>query len=168
MQKINKSILSLLATLILFSANACAEDEIQSDTKETKYTEEQSVDQDLLSEFLQKTVEYETEKRDLSNQLELEKIRFELAKVKAEIRNTSGNSNDDYLYDYNETQEPIKTIRIEKPKIILFSQIGGLNKFGIYSGGKTTFVSSNERFTDSSGKSYIVKKSGNRYILVSN
>lgn len=117
--------------------------------------------QDHMIEMMQDDFTFENQKRALSNELELEKIRSEIQKAKgitevAPVVETSANNT-----DANEgTPDEGKMIEeMPLPKVLLVSDIGGVSRVAISSNNVVKLVKINEKFS-MDGHNFIVFNAG--------
>lgn len=174
MQKIIK--VSLILTLAIFPLLSKA-DETQEVTSEIENTQEDnkvdvekiSLDQEQLLGYLSDSISFEKEKNRLTNELEIAKLKSEIAKIENENAN-SENNNSNRIYNEEVTYENVsetRTVKTEstKPKIIIFSEVAGMSKFGVLVDNRVRFLDLNKEFKDTLGKRYIINKRNNQYVI---
>lgn len=174
MQKIIK--VSLILTLAIFPLLSKA-DETQEVTSEIENVQEDnkvdveeiSLDQEQLLDYLSNSISFEKEKNRLINELEIAKLKSEIAKIENENAN-SENKNSNRIYNEEVTYENVSETRVAKtentkPKIIIFSEVAGVSKFGVLVDNRVRFLDLNKEFKDNLGKRYIINKRNNQYVI---
>ncbi|ENE8569043.1 hypothetical protein ABN789_005003 [Salmonella enterica] len=123
--------------------------------------------QDQIVRALQDDIVFEREKRQLSNELALEKLRAELQKVRGDsapavvmpaapppvtmpVEQNSGGG------------EPL---RVTPPSVVLVSQVAGVSRVAVSVSGQLRFISRNEVFS-ANGKKYHLVPSGKNQLAV--
>lgn len=173
MQKINKF---LFVVLMAFSPLSSFSEElagnIESVDSDMVNTEDDSFDQEEFLDYISENIEFEKMKNKLQNQLELEKIKNAISKLKSDSKGEEFdiNINDSASFpekniDYQLTSTVNSESKKVVPKLILASDVGGVNAFGVSVDGKVKFVKLNSEFKDSFGNKYRVKKQKNKYIV---
>lgn len=111
--------------------------------------------QEQIVHALQDDITFERQKRQLSNELALEKLRAELQKVRGE--------NAPVVATMPAPPPPVSTpVRDESPapiqyvappSVVLVSQVAGVSRVGVSVNGQLQFISRNEKFS-ANGKRY--------------
>ena len=173
MQKINKI---LFVMLVIFSPSSSFSEgltkNIESIDIDTVNVEDDSFDQEEFLDYISENIEFEKKKNKLQNQLELEKIKNAISKLKSDSdsKGTEYDVDDSTSFSENNIDyQSTTTISGESkkgiPKLILASDVGGVNAFGVSVDGKVKFVKLNSEFKDGFGNKYRVKKQNDKYIV---
>lgn len=174
MQKITKT---LFLTLMIFNSTLTASEELSNAELEEIYTANEdnsegnqvSLDQEQLLTYLEDSMEFETQKLKLKNQLEIEKLKSEIAKLKDENKSSDSRFESESIDYYdNNSYESEKNIpqKETKPTLLLSSDVGGITTFGVSVNDKLTFVRLNKEFKDNSGKKYYVRSQNGKYVIL--
>lgn len=157
MQKCNLIISFALSFCFLSAANA--ESVIPPTESETAKEVVPAPVQQHLIDMMQNDFSYEDQKRALSNELELEKLRSEISKTRetyqsvpvAEISTAAP-----------EREEPTAAVLepVDLPKVLLTSEIGGISRVAISQNNTVKLVRLNEHFI-LNGHSFMVYNAGN-------
>ncbi|KQN48882.1 hypothetical protein ERD95_13140 [Enterobacteriaceae bacterium ML5] len=118
--------------------------------------------QEHIIQMMQNDITFDAQKRELSNELELEKIRSEINKLKEDNEPISVEP-----VRMPEVPEPIQAEvqRVETvqavalPKVVLVTEIAGVSRVAVSSGDGVKMVRLNEKFTQE-GHQFIVSNSG--------
>ncbi|EDU9604345.1 hypothetical protein YT03_000337 [Salmonella enterica subsp. enterica] len=142
MQKI---ILASLLLFILFGQTAYAESSSEIGNIPDNQNKS-NIQQDEFTKIMQDNISFEKEKRQLVNEVALEKLRSELKKLRGTATSPA-----------IPTMTENSTVRPEAshPYVILVSKIGGLTRILVSDGGNKYYLSAGERFS-SGGKSYVL------------
>lgn len=174
MQKIIKSLLILILTIFPILSKADNQQEITSEVESmqednTINKDEVSLNQEELLDYLSNSISFEKEKNRLINELEIAKLKSEISKIEKENANIENNNsnqvyNEDITYENN---AEIRTVKSEnkRPKIIIFSEVAGMSKFGVLIDNRVKFFDLNKEFKDNSGNRYIINKRNNNYVI---
>jgi len=105
-----------------------------------------NMQQDEFIKIMQDNLSFEKEKRQLVNEVALEKLRSELKKLR-------GTTTSPIIPEMTEN----KNVRAEAshPYVVLVSKIGGLTRVLVSDGGNKHYLSAGEHFS-SGGKNYIL------------
>lgn len=113
--------------------------------------------------MLEEDLNFESQRKQLSNELALEKLRIELNKLKAEsqpVVTFSPSQSDEKTGEYS----PVKTGT--PPVIVLVSEVAGLSRILIKDGESVKLRKPSEAFTASNGNKYrLVSQGGQRFTL---
>lgn len=170
MQKITKI---FFLTLIISNSTLSTSEELSNAELEEIYTANEdsqiALDQEQLLSYLDDSMEFETQKLKLKNQLEIEKLKSEIAKLKEESKDSAPRYDNENIdsYDNNSYEnEKSATNKITTPTLLLSSDVGGITTFGVSVNGKITFVRLNKEFKDNSGKKYYVRIQNGKYVIL--
>ncbi|HFD8837120.1 TPA: lngG [Salmonella enterica] len=123
--------------------------------------------QEQIVRALQDDITFERQKRQLSNELALEKLRAELQKVRGENAPavaTMPVAPPVATPVRDETPAPVSR-RSAPPSVVLVSQVAGVSRVGISVNGQLQFVSRSEKFS-ANGKQYrLVPAKNNQFIV---
>ena len=115
--------------------------------------------QEHIIQMMQDDISYDAKKRELSNELELEKIRSEINKLKEDNEPISVEpvrAPESVQPDV----QPVETVEaVALPKVVLVSEIAGVSRVAVSSGDGVKMVRLNEKFTQE-GHQFIVSNSG--------
>ncbi|AID26928.1 hypothetical protein [Salmonella bongori] len=148
----------LTSLLVFFIGGQIASAEVSPATPEIKDAsvdgDNSNVQQDEFIKIMEDNLYFEKQKRQLVNEVALEKLRSELKKLR-------GTATSPVMPAMTETSAPREVV--SKPNVILVSKIGGLTKVLVSEGGSKHYLSRGERFS-SGGKNYIlIMDSAGRY-----
>ncbi|HAK4778121.1 TPA: lngG [Salmonella enterica] len=118
--------------------------------------------QDQIVRALQDDIVFERQKRQLSNELALEKLRAELQKVRGESTPAASMSVTPppaVVPVHNES--PVEASPTFPPAVVLVSQVAGVSKVGITVNGQLRFVGRNETFNANGKKYHLVPTKNN-------
>lgn len=119
--------------------------------------------QEQIVRMLEEDLNFESQRKQLSNELALEKLRIELNKLKAEsqpVVTFSPSQSDEKTGVYS----PVKTGT--PPVIVLVSEVAGLSRILIKDGESVKLRKPSEAFTASNGNKYrLVSQGGQRFTL---
>jgi len=117
--------------------------------------------QDHMIEMMQDDFTFENQKRALSNELELEKIRSEIQKTKGitEVAPVVEAPVNNIVANEGTPDEGKMVEEIPLPKVLLVSDIGGMSRVAISSNNIVKLVKINEKFS-MDGHNFIVSNSG--------
>ncbi|EFT4510244.1 lngG [Salmonella enterica subsp. enterica serovar Stanley] len=123
--------------------------------------------QEQIVRALQDDITFERQKRQLSNELALEKLRAELQKVRGE--NAPAVATMPATLPSVSTpvrdESPVPVPRAAPPSVVLVSQVAGVSRVGVSVNGQLQFVSRNEKFS-ANGKRYrLVPAKNNQFIV---
>ncbi|MBU9832212.1 hypothetical protein J1779_19970 [Rahnella sp. FC061912-K] len=115
--------------------------------------------QEHIIQMMQNDITFDAQKRELSNELELEKIRSEINKLKEDNEPISVEpvrAPESVQPDV----QPVETVEaVALPKVVLVSEIAGVSRVAVSSGDGVKMVRLNEKFTQE-GHQFIVSNSG--------
>ncbi|MFF6009674.1 hypothetical protein [Rahnella sp. R3(2024)] len=115
--------------------------------------------QEHIIQMMQNDITFDAQKRELSNELELEKIRSEINKLKEDNEPISVEpvrAPESVQPDV----QPVETVEaVTLPKVVLVSEIAGVSRVAVSSGDGVKMVRLNEKFTQE-GHQFIVSNSG--------
>ncbi|WP_421670911.1 hypothetical protein [Rahnella sp. EDr1-12] len=115
--------------------------------------------QEHIIQMMQNDITFDAQKRELSNELELEKIRSEINKLKEDNEPISVEP----VLAPESVQpdvQPVETVEaVALPKVVLVSEIAGVSRVAVSSGDGVKMVRLNEKFTQE-GHQFIVSNSG--------
>ena len=115
--------------------------------------------QEHIIQMMQNDITFDAQKRELSNELELEKIRSEINKLKEDNEPISVEpvrAPESVQPDV----QPVETVEaVALPKVVLVSEIAGVSRVAVSSGDGIKMVRLNEKFTQE-GHQFIVSNSG--------
>lgn len=115
--------------------------------------------QEHIIQMMQNDITFDVQKRELSNELELEKIRSEINKLKEDNEPISVEpvrAPESVQPDV----QPVETVEaVALPKVVLVSEIAGVSRVAVSSGDGVKMVRLNEKFTQE-GHQFIVSNSG--------
>lgn len=143
MQKI---ILTSLFAIMMGGNFAYAE--IPSDNNSAVDENKPNMQQEELVKIMEENISFEKEKRQLINEVALEKLRSELKKLR-------GTAVTPVMPAMTETT--VNRKEVSKPYVILVSKIGGLTRVLVSADGNKYYLSEGERFS-SAGKNYVLMK----------
>lgn len=147
MQKINKIILTSLLSVMVFGRFVYAETPL--DTNNVPVDNNVSnIQQEEFVKIMQDNLSFEKEKRQLLNEVALEKLRSELKKLR-------GTASVPVMPAMKETETIRDRPEVRHPYVVLVSQIGGLTRILVSDGGNKYYLSRGERFS-SGGKNYML------------
>ncbi|HAG2284918.1 TPA: hypothetical protein G8W61_005328 [Salmonella enterica] len=120
--------------------------------------------QDQIVRALQDDIVFERQKRQLSNELALEKLRAELQKVRGESRPavTMPVTPPSVAMPVREEQH-VSVPQAAPPTVVLVSQVAGVSRVGISVNGQLRFVGRQEKFA-ANGKKYQLVSEKNRLV----
>lgn len=120
--------------------------------------EEKSVSQKQIIQLMESDITFEREKRQLSNEVALEKLRAELKKVRSDSEPAMMMSN---------TPEAASapSIRMAEPQVLATSRVGGVSKVAVSVGNRIILVDRNEVF-DIEGKKYQLQTNSKKKLIV--
>ncbi|HHY6339511.1 TPA: lngG [Salmonella enterica] len=110
--------------------------------------------QEQIVRALQDDIVFERQKRQLSNELALEKLRAELQKVRGE--NAPAVATMPVAQPVAtpvRDESPVPVPRAAPPSVVLVSQVAGVSRVGVSVNGQLQFVSRSEKFS-ANGKRY--------------
>ncbi|HGP0804517.1 TPA: lngG [Salmonella enterica subsp. diarizonae serovar 61:l,v:z35] len=156
MQKINVFLpLLILTSFYLQAAPADTAAAVPQPATAATPPDTATAGQEQIVRALQDDITFERQKRQLSNELALEKLRAELQKVRGE--------NAPVVATMPATPPPVSTpVRDESPApiqhvappwVVLVSQVAGVSRVGVSVNGQLQFISRNEKFS-ANGKRY--------------
>ncbi|HGA7337878.1 TPA: lngG [Salmonella enterica subsp. enterica serovar Saintpaul] len=123
--------------------------------------------QEQIVRALQDDITFERQKRQLSNELALEKLRAELQKVRGEnapVVTTMPTPPPTVATPVSD-EPPVAAPRAVPPSVVLVSQVAGMFRVGVSVNGQLQFVSRNEKFF-ANGKHYrLVPAKNNQFIV---
>lgn len=115
--------------------------------------------QEHIIQMMQNDITFDAQKRELSNELELEKIRSAINKLKEDNEPISVEpvrAPESVQPDV----QPVETVEaVALPKVVLVSEIAGVSRVAVSSGDGVKMVRLNEKFTQE-GHQFIVSNSG--------
>ncbi|MKU04663.1 lngG [Salmonella enterica subsp. enterica] len=122
--------------------------------------------QEQIVRALQDDIVFERQKRQLSNELALEKLRAELQKVRGENAPAVATMPvAPPVATPVRDESPVPVPRAVPPSVVLVSQVAGVSRVGISVNGQLQFVSRNEKFS-ANGKHYrLVPAKNNQFIV---
>ncbi|OAT26473.1 hypothetical protein [Proteus myxofaciens] len=179
MQKIIKLSFIVLLTALPMSSFAeepqqgeiaqTSENENIQQEDETVNTDDISLDQKQLLGYLSNSISFETERNRLQNELEIAKLKSEIAKIEqTNAKSDEKINNNSYQEDeYSENTQEVKYEKPSSPQIVLYSEVAGVSKFGVLMDNKISFLDLNKEFKDNAGSRYIINKRNNRYVVSS-
>ncbi|ECG5644061.1 lngG [Salmonella enterica subsp. enterica serovar Poona] len=121
--------------------------------------------QEQIVSALQDNITFERQKRQLSNELALEKLRAELQKVRGEnapVVATMPVAPPVATPVRDESPVPRRAV---PPSVVLVSQVAGVSRVGVSVNGQLQFVSRNEKFS-ANGKQYRLVPAKNNQLIV--
>ncbi|MIE72252.1 lngG [Salmonella enterica subsp. diarizonae] len=123
--------------------------------------------QEQIVRALQDDITFERQKRQLSNELALEKLRAELQKVRGE--NAPAVATMPVVAPPVATpvrdESPVPVPRAAPPSVVLVSQVAGVSRVGVSVNGQLQFVSRSEKFS-ANGKQYRLVPAKNNQLIV--
>ncbi|EEB3144222.1 lngG [Salmonella enterica subsp. enterica serovar Newport] len=124
--------------------------------------------QEQIVRALQDDITFERQKRQLSNELALEKLRAELQKVRGEnapaVATMPVAPPPVAMPVRDEPSAPVPR-RSAPPSVVLVSQVAGVSRVGVSVNGQLQFVSRSEKFS-ANGKHYrLVPAKNNQFIV---
>nr|WP_306426754.1 lngG [Providencia sp. PROV216] len=125
-----------------------------------------TVGQEQIVRALQDDIVFERQKRQLSNELALEKLRAELQKVRSDSKPVATMSvAPPPVVMPKEIPQEIPAIQVAPPTVVLVSQIAGVSRVGVSINGQLQFVGRHETFS-ANGKRYrlVLEKKGNQLV----
>lgn len=148
----------ILTTLLMLNISAgIAYAELPSKISVAPIDENKSnVQQEEFIKIMQDNLSFEKEKRQLVNEVALEKLRSELKK----LRGTASSPAMPAITETKPTRE-----EVSHPHVVLVSKIGGLTRVLVSAGGNKFYLSAGERFS-SGGKNYVLTmNSAGKYLV---
>ncbi|EBU9820075.1 lngG [Salmonella enterica subsp. enterica serovar Newport] len=122
--------------------------------------------QEQIVRALQDDITFERQKRQLSNELALEKLRAELQKVRGENAPAVATMPvAPPVATPVRDESPVPVPRAAPPAVVLVSQVAGVSRVGISVNGQLQFVSRNEKFS-ANGKHYRLVPAKNNQLIV--
>ncbi|EBS4373284.1 hypothetical protein DQD18_15055 [Salmonella enterica subsp. enterica serovar Oranienburg] len=123
--------------------------------------------QDQIVRALQDDIVFEREKRQLSNELALEKLRAELLKVRGDSAPAvvMPSAPPPVAMPVEQSGGVTETPRAVPPSVVLVSQVAGVSRVAVSVSGQLRFISRNEVFS-ANGKKYRLVPSGNSHLMV--
>ncbi|EAU6351409.1 TPA: lngG [Salmonella enterica subsp. enterica serovar Muenchen] len=123
--------------------------------------------QEQIVRALQDDIVFERQKRQLSNELALEKLRAELQKVRGE--NTPAITMPAApppvaIPARDESSVPAPVAESAPPRVILVSQVAGISRVGVSVNGQLRFVGRNETFPANGTKYRLVPAKNNQLV----
>ncbi|WP_122097456.1 hypothetical protein [Rahnella sp. Larv3_ips] len=118
--------------------------------------------QEHIIQMMQNDITFDAQKRELSNELELEKIRSEINKLKEDNEPISVEPvrAPEVTEPVQPDVQPVETVEaVALPKVVLVSEIAGVSRVAVSSGDGVKMVRLNEKFTQE-GHQFIVSNSG--------
>ena len=118
--------------------------------------------QEHIIQMMQNDITFDAQKRELSNELELEKIRSEINKLKEDNEPISVEPvrAPEVAEPVQPDVQPVETVEaVALPKVVLVSEIAGVSRVAVSSGDGVKMVRLNEKFTQE-GHQFIVSNSG--------
>lgn len=123
-----------------------------------------TVGQDQIVRALQDDIVFERQKRQLSNELALEKLRAELQKVRGESTPAVTMPVAPPPVVSTVRDEPsAPVIQSVPPSVVLVSQVAGVSRVGVSVNGKIRFVGRQEKFA-ANGKKYQLVSDKNKLV----
>lgn len=101
--------------------------------------------QNHIKEMVEQDYSYEKARRELKNELEMEKMRSELRKLRGEGKNKTVAAAPPKGPQSDETAKPAQK-SIPAPRVVLDSQIGGLSRVAVVAGDNLMYVNPGEVF----------------------
>lgn len=153
-------------TLLLFAAtfslsSAMAQPVTDTEVDATDSTEHlPSVGQEQLVRLMQADILFEREKRQLSNEVALEKLRAELKKIRSESPPALV-----MPAMAAESSAPVTVAVSRTPEVLAISKVGGVSKVAIGAGRGVILVDRNEIF-DIEGKKYQLEVNSKKKLVV--
>lgn len=166
MQKINIILPALFLTS--FYLQAAPETSVNNTSASTSQqatpaTAPVTAGQDLIVRALQDDIVFERQKRQLSNELALEKLRAELQKVRGEGAPAMPVTPPPVAMPIrDEPSAPV--MRAEPPSVVLVSQVAGVSRVGVSVNGQIRFVDRHETFP-ANGKRYRLESTKNNLLV---
>ncbi|EBF4234770.1 hypothetical protein I3F86_002207 [Salmonella enterica] len=142
----------ILASLIVFAFGgrlAYAEAPLATDNSPADENQA-NMQQDEFVKIMQDNLFFEKEKRQLANEVALEKLRSELKKLR-------GTGTSPVMPTMTETKAP--AVEVSHPYVVLVTKIGGLTRVLVSDGRNKHYLSVGEHFS-SGGKSYVLTTEG--------
>ncbi|HEC8924852.1 TPA: hypothetical protein R4D26_000902 [Salmonella enterica subsp. enterica serovar Stanley] len=178
MQKINLILTALFLTSLCL--NAAAETSVSNSAAPapqpatsvqppvppdgTNVTAPVTVGQDQIVRALQDDIVFERQKRQLSNELALEKLRAELQKVRGESTPAVTMPVAPPPVVSTVRDEPsAPVIQSAPPSVVLVSQVAGVSRVGVSVNGQIRFVGRQEKFA-ANGKKYQLVSDKNKLV----
>lgn len=159
MQKI--TLLLFAATFSISSAVAQSPTETEVEADSTDSTQNvKSVGQEQLIQLMQADIIFEREKRQLSNEVALEKLRSELKKIRSDSTPTLVMPT---MAGDNPT--PVAAVVSAVPEVLAVSQVGGVSKVAVGAGRGVILVDRHEIF-DIEGKKYQLVTNSKKRLVV--
>lgn len=124
--------------------------------------------QEQIVRALQDDITFERQKRQLSNELALEKLRAELQKVRGENApavTMPATPPPVAIPVRDESSVPAPVPQSAPPRVILVSQVAGISRVGVSVNGQLRFVGRNETFP-ANGKQYRLVPAKNNLLAV--
>ncbi|EKC2495416.1 lngG [Salmonella enterica] len=121
--------------------------------------------QEQIVRALQDDIVFERQKRQLSNELALEKLRAELQKVRGESTPavTMPVAPPPVVMPVHEDSPPV--IRAPLPQVVLVSQVAGVSRVGVSVNGQLQFVGRNGTFSANGKRYHLVSEKNNKLIV---
>ncbi|EBI1835102.1 lngG [Salmonella enterica subsp. enterica] len=121
--------------------------------------------QEQIVRALQDDIVFERQKRQLSNELALEKLRAELQKVRGENTPavTMPVAPPPVVMPAHEDSPPV--IRAPLPQVVLVSQVAGISRVGVLVNGQLQFVGRNGTFSVNGKRYHLVPEKNNKLIV---
>ncbi|WP_370612024.1 hypothetical protein [Citrobacter meridianamericanus] len=123
-------------------------------------TEEKSANQKQIVQLMESDMTFEREKRQLSNEVALEKLRAELKKVRSE-----GGPAIVMSAAPEAASAPAQSVRDAVPQVLATSQVGGISKIAVGTGSRVILVDRHEVF-DIGGKKYHLLNNSKKQLVV--
>lgn len=122
-----------------------------------------STGQEQIIQMLEDDLNFEAQRKQLSNELALEKLRLELNKLKSENQPVLQPSQSASLEQKNDGK-PVSFA--QAPAIVLVSEVAGLSRILVKDGDKVNLYHPSEKFIANNGKKYkFISHSGAKFIL---
>lgn len=123
--------------------------------------------QDPIVRALQDDIVFEREKRQLSNELALEKLRAELQKVRGESAPVTVMpvAPPPVAMPAEPVVRPVTRDTVVPPSVVLVSQVAGVSRVGVSVNGQMRFIGRHETFT-AGGKHYRLAAEKNGQLVV--
>lgn len=161
MQKINVFLPLLLLTSFYLQAAPGAMETAPVTQPEGNVAAPATAGQEQIVRALQDDIVFERQKRQLSNELALEKLRAELQKV----RGVSAPSVVPPPAMPVQVESPLPPLpKSAPPSVVLVSQVAGISRVGISVDGEIRFVGRNETFS-ANGKKYRLAAAKNNMLV---
>ncbi|HAP2314306.1 TPA: lngG [Escherichia coli] len=150
------------STGILFiGITVCGSVSADQSTKKTELVT--STGQEQIIQMLEDDLNFETQRKQLSNELALEKLRLELNKLKSESQPVLQPSQSASL-EQKIDGKPVSVV--QAPAIVLVSEVAGLSRILVKDGDKVNLYHPSETFIANNGNKYkFTSHSGAKFIL---